>query len=149
MIRPATSDDALILTQIALESKNHWGYPEHWLKLWEPELTISSEFIENNHVRVFENDGEIRGFYALCVNDSHAELEHLWVRPDYIGAGVGKELFLHAMECAAKLNLNEVQLTADPNAAGFYKRMGAQQIGEASSEIDGNPRILPRMKIDV
>jgi GNAT superfamily N-acetyltransferase len=149
MIRRATSDEASTLTQIALESKNYWGYPEHWLKLWESELTISSEFIDGNQVFVFESEGEIRGFYALCISDSHAELEHMWVRPAYIGTGLGKELFLDAMDRAARLNVNEVQLTADPNAAGFYERMGAQQIGEARSEIDGQPRILPRMKIDI
>ena len=149
MIRPATSDEASTLTQIALESKSYWGYPEHWLKRWEPELAISSEFIEKNYVFVFETGGEIRGFYALCINDFQAELEHMWVRPTDIGSGVGKELFLDAMERAARLNVGEVQLTADPNAAEFYKKMGAQQIGEARSEIDGQPRILPRMKIDV
>jgi GNAT superfamily N-acetyltransferase len=149
MIRPATADEASTLTQIALESKKYWGYPEHWLKLWEPELTISREFIETNHVFVFESAGEIRGFYALCVQNSGAELEHMWVRPADIGAGIGKELFLNAMERAAQLNLNQVELSADPNAAGFYKRMGAQQVGEARSEIDGQPRILPRMKIDI
>ena len=149
MIRPATSDEASTLTQIALESKSYWGYPEHWLKLWQQELAVSSEFIEKNYVFVFETGGEIRGFYALCVNDSQAELEHLWVRPTDIGAGVGKELFLDAMERAARLNVGEVQLTADPNAAEFYKKMGAEQIGEARSEIDGQPRILPRMKIDI
>jgi len=149
MIRPATSDEASTLTQIALESKSYWGYPEHWLKLWQQELAVSSEFIEKNYVFVFETGGEIRGFYALCINDSQAELEHIWVRPTDIGAGVGKELFLDAMERAARLNVGEVQLTADPNAAEFYKKMGAQQIGEARSEIDGQPRILPRMKIDL
>jgi len=149
MIRPATSDEASTLTQIALESKSFWGYPEHWLKLWQQELAVSSEFIEKNYVFVFETGGEIRGFYALCINDSQAELEHMWVRPTDIGAGVGKELFLDAMERAARLNVGEVQLTADPNAAEFYKKMGAQQIGEARSEIDGQPRILPRMKIDI
>src|SRR6185369_15862477 len=149
MIRPANTEEASTLSQIALESKSHWGYPEHWLKLWQPELAVSSEFIEKNHVFVFETGGEIRGFYALCVNDSQAELEHMWVRPAYIGAGVGKELFLDAMDRAVQLNCAEVHLTADPNAAGFYERMGAKQIGEARSEIDGQPRILPRMKIDV
>ena len=64
------------------------------------------------------------------------------------GRGVGKELFLDAMERAAALNLNAVELSADPNAAGFYSRMGAIQIGETDSVIDGQVRKLPRMKID-
>jgi len=149
MIKPASVGDAQTLTQIALDAKRHWGYPEHWIKHWESDLTISAEFITSNHVYVAEDEGEIRGFYALCLVDEKAELEHLWVRPSHIGTGIGKELFLDAMERAAKLNVSEVELSADPNAAGFYKRMGASQVGEIDSEIDGEPRKIPRMKIDV
>jgi GNAT superfamily N-acetyltransferase len=149
MIKLASVGDAQTLTQIALDAKRHWGYPEHWIKHWESDLTISAEFITSNHVYVAENEGEIRGFYALCLVDEKAELEHLWVRPSHIGTGIGKELFLDAMERAAKLNVSEVGLSADPNAAGFYKRMGASQVGEIDSEIDGQPRKIPRMKIDV
>jgi GNAT superfamily N-acetyltransferase len=149
MIRPATSNEAPSLTQIALEAKRYWGYPEHWIKHWESDLTISPEFITGNQVYVFESDGEIRGFYALSVNQTDAELEHMWVAPQYIGTGIGKELFLDAMNRAATFNVNEVQFTADPNAAGFYERMGAKKIGEANSTIDGQARKLPRMKIDL
>lgn len=149
MIKLASVGDAQTLTQIALDAKRHWGYPEHWIKHWESDLTISAEFISSNHVYVAEDEGEIRGFYALCLVDEKAELEHLWVRPSHIGTGIGKELFLDAMERAAKLNVSEVELSADPNAAGFYKRMGASQVGEIDSEIDGQPRKIPRMKIDV
>ena len=149
MIKPASVGDAQTLTQIALDAKRHWGYPEHWIKHWESDLTISAEFITSNHVYVAEDEGEIRGFYALCLVDDKAELEHLWVRPSHIGTGIGKELFLDAMERASKLNVSEVELSADPNAAGFYKRMGASQVGEIDSEIDGQPRKIPRMKIDV
>jgi len=149
MIKLASAGDAQTLTQIALDAKRHWGYPEHWIKHWESDLTISAEFITSNHVYVAEDEGEIRGFYALCLVDKKAELEHLWVRPSHIGTGIGKELFLDAMERAAKLNVSEVELSADPNAAGFYKRMGASQVGEIDSEMDGEPRKIPRMKIDV
>ena len=149
MIRPATVEEAPTLSKIALEAKSHWGYPEHWIKHWEADLTITPEFINNNQVFVFECDGEIRGFYALCVDKSDAELEHMWVAPQYIGTGIGKELFLDAMDRAATFNVDEVQLTADPNAAGFYERMGAKKIGEANSTIDGQPRKLPRMKVDL
>jgi len=149
MIRKASTENSETLTQIALEAKRHWGYPEHWIKHWESDLTITPEFIENNQVYVAEVDGEIRGFYALCVIDDKAELEHMWVQPVYIGTGIGKDLFLDAMERAAKMNVSEVELSADPNAAGFYERMGATRIGEVDSEIDGKPRKLPRMKVDV
>ena len=155
-IRRAAVEEASVLTTIALEAKRYWGYPEHWIKHWEADLTVSPEFIRDNHVYVAEADGEVRGFYALCVGDEtehkagfdrKAELEHLWVSPAYIGTGIGKELFLDAMERAAALDVRDVELSADPNAAGFYTRMGATQIGEVDSPIDGKERKLPRLKI--
>jgi GNAT superfamily N-acetyltransferase len=146
MIRRSSPEDAATLTQIAFDAKRYWGYPEHWIRHWEADLTISSDFIRDNHVYVADDDGEIRGFYALCVTGNKAELEHMWVTPDFIGKGVGKELFLDAMERAAALNVTEVGFTSDPNAAGFYRRMGANEIGETESAISG--RKLPRMKIE-
>ena len=148
MIRPASTEEALRLTTIALEAKRYWGYPEHWIKHWESDLTISSDFIRDNHVYVAEENDEIKGFYALCVSGEKAELEHMWVTPERIGTGIGKELFLDAMERAASLDVSAVEISSDPNAAGFYKRMGATQIGEVDASLDGQPRKLPRLKIE-
>ena len=149
MIRRATADEAALLTKIALDAKRHWGYPEHWIKHWEADLTITPDFILDNHVYVAaESGGEVRGFYALSVNGEQAELEHMWVTPECIGTGIGKELFLDAMERAAALEVRGVEISADPNAAGFYERMGAKQIGEVDAPIDGQPRKLPRLKIE-
>jgi N-acetylglutamate synthase-like GNAT family acetyltransferase len=149
MIRRATAAEAALLTTIALEAKRYWGYPEHWIKHWEADLTITADFIRDNHVYVAESDGEVRGFYALCVTDSDAaELEHMWVTPACIGTGIGKELFLDAMERAAALAVRGVEISADPNAAGFYERMGAKQIGEVDAPVAGQARKLPRLKIE-
>ena len=147
-IRRSSPEEAETLTTIALEAKRYWGYPEHWIKHWEADLTVTPDFIRDNQVYVAEADGEIRGFYALCVNGDKAELEHMWVTPACIGTGVGKELFLDAMERAAALDVRDVELSADPNAAGFYERMGAKQIGEVDSPIDGQVRKIPRLKIE-
>ena len=148
MIRPASVDEAPVLTRIAHDAKRHWGYPEHWIKHWESDLTISADFIRDNHVYVAEEDGEIQGFYALTVIGDRAELEHMWVVPHRIGTGMGKDLFLDAMERAAALNVDAIEMSADPNAAGFYKHMGATQIGETDASLDGQSRTLPRLTID-
>ena len=148
MIRRAAVEEADTLTQIALDAKRHWGYPEHWIKHWESDLTITADFIREHHVYVAEQEGEVRGFYALCVNGNKAELEHMWVTPGSIGTGIGKELFLDAMDRAATLEVREIEISADPNAAGFYERMGASQIGEDDASIDGKVRKLPRLRIE-
>lgn len=148
MIRPASLEEAQTLTQIALDAKRHWGYPEDWIKHWEADLTVSPEFIRDNQVYVYEREGDVLGFYALCINRHKAELEHMWVTPAAIGTGIGKELFLDAMERAAALEVREIEISADPNAAGFYERMGASQIGETDGSIDGQVRKLPRLRIE-
>ena len=147
-IRRALPEEANTLTQIALDAKRHWGYPEHWIKHWEADLTISSDFIRDNPVYVAEQDRQVRGFYALCVSGKKAELEHMWVTPGSIGTGIGKELFLDAMERAATLEVREIEISADPNAAGFYERMGASQAGETDATIEGQVRKLPRLRIE-
>ena len=146
-IRPAATEEAPLLTGIAHDAKRHWGYPEHWIEHWQEDLTISADFITNNLVYVAESENVIIGFYALVVGE-RAELEHMWVAPEHIGTGVGKELFIHAMQTAAGDNISTIELSADPNAAGFYQRMGARKIGEVSSEIDGQTRVLPRLTVD-
>lgn len=146
-IRRATAEESSALTQIAQDAKRHWGYPEHWIQHWQDDLTISREYLATNPTFVAANDDQILGFYALTIRRDKAELDHLWVAPEHIGSGVGKELFLHAMQSAARRNVSEIEILADPNAEGFYRKMGAHRIGETVSEIDGEPRTLPRLTI--
>ena len=147
-IRKASTDDAATLTRIAHDAKRHWGYPEHWIQHWQDDLTISPNFVSNNPVYVADSEGEVLGFYALIIRDEKAELDHLWVAPEHIGTGVGKELFIHAMQGAAGRNVSEVEILSDPNAEGFYRKMGAHRIGEIVSELDGQPRSLPLLTTD-
>jgi N-acetylglutamate synthase-like GNAT family acetyltransferase len=99
-------------------------------------------------VYVAESEGNLLGFYALIMREGKAELDHLWVSPPHIGTGVGKQLFLHAMQRAAKENVSAVEILSDPNAEGFYRKQGAHRIGEVVSEVDGEPRVLPLMSVD-
>ena len=147
-IRSARIEEAAALTRIAIDAKRYWGYPEHWIQHWQADLTISPEFIDSNEVYVAEDEDELRGFYALIVRDNKAELEHMWVAPQHIGKGVGKELFINAMERASSLKVSAVEISSDPNAEGFYERLGAEKIGETVSEIDGEPRVVPRLRVD-
>src|SRR6185503_7138071 len=110
----ATSEDAAALTTIAHDAKRHWGYPENWIQHWQADLTISPDFVRDNPVYVAERAGELLGFYALVVCGDKAELDHLWVAPAHIGTGVGKELFLHAMQNAAQRDITAVGISSDP-----------------------------------
>ena len=144
MIRRAVADDAAALTVIAHASKRHWGYPEAWIALWRRELTLTPEFIERYPVHVGTDGNALTGFYALLFADADCELEHFWVVPGRIGAGVGRALFAHALERCRAIGARRLWITADPNAEGFYRRMGARRVGEVPSTPAG--RTLPRLE---
>lgn len=146
-IRRATPDEADTLTSIAHAAKRHWNYPEKWIEQWTADLTITPEFIANNEVFVAVVGGDIVGCCALVVTDSLAELEHMWIDPQQMGNGAGRALFEYTTQRAQELGLNELELSADPNAEGFYKRMGAKRIGEIQADMDGQTRVLPRMTV--
>ena len=145
-IRRAQPEEAAALTEIAHAAKRHWGYPENWIENWKEDLTITPDFITTNEMYVAVASQEIAGCCALVMSGSLAELEHMWIRPEHMGTGVGRALFNQIMERAKTFDAKAVELSADPNAEGFYKRMGASRIGEVRSEIAGQPRVLPRMR---
>jgi len=148
-IRRAQPDEAAALTEIAHAAKRHWGYPENWIEHWKDDLIITPDFIANNEMYVAVTGEEIAGCCALVMRDSLAELEHMWIRPAHMGKGVGRALFNQIVERATTLNARVVELSADPNAEGFYQHMGAMRIGEVRSEIEGQPRVLPRMSVNL
>lgn len=148
-IRRAQPEDSAPLTQIAHVAKRHWGYPERWISLWKDLLTITPQFILNNEVYVAIISDEIAGFYALMLNGNKLVLEHMWVAPAHIGLGLGRKLFSHAVARAISLNASVIEIDADPHAEGFYERMGAQRVGEISTDIEGQPRLLPRLVVAI
>lgn len=148
-IRKAVPNEAGKLSEIALQAKRHWGYPENWIEHWKADLTITPEFITGNEVYVAAEDDEVVGFCALTLKEGIAELEHMWVKPEHMGAGVGRKLFIHALQRATAMNATAVEILADPNAAGFYEHLGAKHIGRVESEIDGQRRALPRLIVDL
>ncbi len=147
-IRKALPEESETLTRIANEAKRHWGYPERWIQFWDQYLTITPQLIAGADVFLAVQDGTILGFYALVMRDGKAELDHLWVSPEHLGRGIGKELFIHSMRRAAAEAVSEVEIVSDPNAEDFYKKMGAEQVGQIVSKLEGQPRVLPRLNID-
>lgn len=148
-ISRAMPTDADSLTQIAISAKRHWNYPEAWIQSWLPQLTISPEYISANEVWMMTDEEKPVAFYSLSQDQEGYELSHLWVLPEYIGKGIGKQLFNHALERCKLLNITALKIYADPNAQPFYEKMGAKKIAEHHSDLFGEDRILPIMEIVV
>lgn len=147
-IRPAKPEEAGTLTEIALAAKKHWGYPKAWIESWRPVLTIRPADITAD-VFVCTVAEDLTGFYRLSIRDRRAVLDDLWVRPGWIGRGLGRALFQHALERGRRQGATVLEIEADPNAQGFYEKMGARKIRERRSEVNGSPRLLPVLEIQL
>jgi ribosomal protein S18 acetylase RimI-like enzyme len=133
-IRTARSDEAAVLTGIAMHSKASWGYDADFLAACVPGLTVSPERIARDVYFLIEVDTKVAGFGSLLVDGDEAELTNLFVEPWALRQGYGEQLWQHAMSVAKSLGITRVRIESDPYAEGFYKAMGAERIGEAPSD---------------
>ena len=135
-IRPALGQDATLLSAIALRSKAHWGYSEEFMAACKDELNYTPKQIEAAHFygHVCLDGGVPIGFYLLeRTSDSIAELDALFVEPEFIGQGVGKLLIDHAKKQAKKLGILTIVIQCDPHAERFYTSIGALPGGTRES----------------
>jgi GNAT superfamily N-acetyltransferase len=148
-VQRANPEQAGQLSKIAFAAKAYWGYPKRWMELWRPQLTFSPEYIAENESWMAVADDTPIGFYTFHEKNGNAWIGDLWVLPDFIGKGVGKLLFSHAVGFARQRGYHTLQLEADPNAVGFYEKMGMKKIGERVSAVEGSPRTLPIMELEL
>lgn len=149
-IRQARSEDAGALTEIAHAAKRSWGYPEAWMRSWSAALTLDADAIAAMRVRVAEDEGGILGFRALAGEGRSIDLEHLWVRPDAMGRGIGRALVEDARAEAAGRGAEVLVIESDPHAESFYRGLGAATVGAVPAPAPGAPdRSLPVMHLPV
>jgi GNAT superfamily N-acetyltransferase len=147
-LRPARPDEASMLTDLALAAKGFWGYDQAFIESCRAELTFTGAELARRRVVVAERGGAAAGFYAVDGEPPAGELSHMWVRPGEIGTGLGRLMWRDAMAVAAAAGFEYLEIAAEPNAEGFYRKMGAERVGETpSGSIPG--RVLPLMRIGV
>ena len=148
-IRRATAGDTPALTAIARAAKAHWGYPAAWLAGWEPMLTFTAPDLERADFFVIQQDGRVLGFSATLPGVQRWTLDHLWVLPEAMGLGYGRRLVEHALARAIAGGATGLEIESDPNAEGFYARLGARRVGWSAAPVPGAvDRRLPRLELD-
>ena len=145
-LRAARADEHTALTALAWHAKAHWAYPSEALAHWRDELTVTSASIVSLPTVVAERDDTVAGFFQLRLDEPDAALEHLWVRPEQMGHGVGRALLQRALDDTHAAGRDRLCIDADPHAEPFYRACGALRVGEVAAPIAGQPqRVRPQM----
>jgi GNAT superfamily N-acetyltransferase len=145
-LRPARLEEADLLTELCLRSKAVWGYDEAFMRACRAELTLRAEHFATSSLQVAVEGDELIGIAQVVVEGDNADLARLFIEPSALRGGVGGKLFDWAVAEARERGARWMWIEADPDAAPFYRRMGAEDDGVApSGSIRG--RILPRLKL--
>ncbi|OKO66983.1 GNAT family N-acetyltransferase [Bradyrhizobium sp. AS23.2] len=133
-----------MLSALCRRSKAVWGYDNDFMKACHSELTIEPCELRSSSIAVAEENGSILGVAQIKVIGSEADLLKLFVEPTMLRCGVGMKLFHWATSEATAMGADRMVIEADPDAAPFYRRMGAKDCGLApSGSIPG--RALPKL----
>ena len=146
-IRAARPDEGERLREIAIASKSHWGYEESQVREWAAQGDFSEQGLAAKEFLVADDDGHAIGFATLIAKDDLCILDDLWLEPRWIGRSIGTELFRASLARAKQLGAKRVEWEAEPNAVGFYEKMGGHYLRDSDPTEFG--RIIPVMGLDL
>lgn len=135
-IRRARPEEARALSELALRSKAVWGYSPSFMARCRASMRLMPAMLRANAYYVAVERGAPLGFYGFEPEPEGLGLDMFFVEPAAIGRGVGRALWRHAVARARRLGAASLVAVSDPNAAGFYLKMGCRAAGARPSEVE-------------
>lgn len=126
------------------------------IELWEASVCATHDFLSESDFLFYKE--QIEGYlellssYGIMVNDklkgfisvSDNMIEMLFVSPDFMGQGVGKELISYATKLGkTKVDVNEQNY----NAKRFYERNGFKVVSRSEFDAAGKPYPILHMSL--
>jgi putative acetyltransferase len=128
-------------------------------EVWEASVRATHDFLTEADIEFFrplvreelpnvsqlacvrDSAGQVAGFIGV----EHDKVEALFVHPRWRGQGIGRRLMTYAMTAlrATLVDVNE----QNPQAVGFYMRMGFEVIGRSAQDGLGKPFPLLHMQV--
>src|SRR5262249_32041746 len=142
-IRDARPDEAPALEGLQRRSSDVW-------EEYRAQLAAHPDAIQAPHAAIAEGRGRVAvdgsgrrlGFsVVLPVTDRRCELDDLFVEPDSMRLGVGRVLVDDVATRAEASGATHVDVIANPNALGFYERIGFEITGQVETRFGGAPRM--------
>jgi GNAT superfamily N-acetyltransferase len=93
-------------------------------------LALPQRAIREGRMRLAtDEETVVVGFATILIADGGAELEDLFVDPDYRRRGIAKLLVPDISERVRELRFETLEVTANPHAMAFYGHMGFIECG--------------------
>lgn len=148
-LRSARPGEADTLSALCLKSKAYWGYDAAFMAEVAPYLKVTEAAIESGFTTVAEaNDGTLLGVCQIDPGGAHGTLDLLFITPDAIGQGVGRDLFERAKQQLRSRGETVMTILSDPYAEQAYLHMGAKRVAMRPSDVFPG-RELPWLEVDL
>jgi GNAT superfamily N-acetyltransferase len=125
------------MTRTAFRSKAHWGYDAAFTAACTAELTVTSAQIASDACLVACLGDRIAGFGDLNREAEGWMIDNLWIDPDFIGQGIGRQLLSALREEAGQLGAKILYVVSDPTP----KVSTAAKVRTTSAK--SNPALTP------
>jgi ribosomal protein S18 acetylase RimI-like enzyme len=144
LLRAATVADADSIADVYLRSRKELvacaplAHPDGDVRGW-----IRDRLIPAGRATVAVAEGQVVGFLAVSTGVGASWIDHLYVRPDHVGRGIGSRLLDAALrELAQPIRLYTFQ--ENQRARRFYERRGFTAIvfGDGSGNEERCPDVL-------
>ena len=142
-IRDALPDEAAALEALHRRSSDVWEEYRAQLGANPDAIEPPHQAIAEGRVRVAVDASQRRlGFSVVQpVEAGRCQLDDLFVEPESMGLGVGRLLVGDAASRAAAAGATYIDVIANPNALGFYEKLGFEIIGDASTRFGRGVRM--------
>ena len=142
-IRDALPDEAAALEALQRRSSDVWEEYRAQLAANPDAIEAPHQAIAEGRVRVaVDADEQCLGFSVVQpVRAGRCELDDLFVEPESMGLGVGRLLVDDVASRAEAAGAAFVDVIANPNALGFYERVGFEITGDASTRFGHGVRM--------
>ncbi|MBI5319361.1 GNAT family N-acetyltransferase [Bradyrhizobium sp.] len=144
LIRVPDVEELPALSELCMRSKAVWGYDAAFMEACRGELSLHPRDLASSRIAIAARGGNVLGVAQVRMAGDEADLVKLFVEPAAMRSGVGQALFAWAVDAARASGAARMTIEADPDAAPFYRRLGARDAGLVpSGSIAG--RMLPKL----
>jgi GNAT superfamily N-acetyltransferase len=110
-------------------------------------IELPETYLRGERVRVAAIDGRVVGFSCVLPGvAATAELDGLFVEPEYWRIGVGRRLLEDAFSRAREQAIDAIEVVANPRAEDFYRRLGFVVTGRVETRFGPANRMRVRIR---